>query len=898
MNTLSENALNYKNKIKKRSLNYFFISCIFMILPVLFYGMRPLIIFGISIASSLIAEIIGNLLQNKSFTTNDYSCISTGALMALLLPVTVPLWIPVVANVFAIWAVKMPLGGIRNPVFCEPAAAIAFITVCWPSHMFYYIAVDTGTNLPLFENITTNTFDAVKSSAALIKLGASPAGSELDFLLGRVPSVMGGSLIIMIFAALIYLCVKKVSSFRTIISFVIVYSVFVVISNIKTGNILNHLMYEFSAGAILFYVVFLLADNLIAPKGKLSSIAYGAIGALFMLFVRNYGYYETGMCFTVLFMNAVSPLVQKYLNGWHTVEDDDLTEEDLLNEEDKEIEIENSEEKLGFEYAASVVLNEEKTEKTIKIQEENIITESEEKEDKNKGNIKVRVISKKTTEELLKPETDEPENTDENKDGTIQQNISEKPLTKIKIRTIEKTEEVKELKDLEETNKKKPDFTEKQVETDQNEENAVNKFIKDKINLLNKEKITIFSKKKDKFEELKKDSININLADPMRMSLDEIELNNLTNKKIRVLNKEEKNSQQDKAQQIKEDEKTNDTKQENKKEIKPESNIPVKTDITSEQNLEKQDEIKIIKKEKKEPKEPNKTIKIPVLNEQPEKIKPEISKPEITIKEPKTEQEKNIIFDSKDEEKDNKNLTSEKSNEDIAKMISEHKIRIIKKNEENKVKRENKKPDMTAVNQIDKEISQKSDIIEKIPAELKKEYKIRVISSKLNDEKTHPVENEKSIKNIKEKVRIIDKKDDLIFDKEPEKNKKIKTEEEENKSDIRVIKKNDPEMLKQIEENLPKVTVYDQKDRIRVIAINEEADDAYVSVYSKQRLDAQDEKVRVIKKNERTEEDLEKPLKTNDKKEKIRIISTNQKSKDAEITYDSYQDKEEDESNE
>ena len=95
-------------------------------------------------------------------------------------------------------------------------------------------------------------------------------------------------------------------------------------------------------------------------------------------------------------------------------------------------------------------------------------------------------------------------------------------------------------------------------------------------------------------------------------------------------------------------------------------------------------------------------------------------------------------------------------------------------------------------------------------------------------------------------------------------------------------------MLKEIEESLPKVTIYDQKDRIRVIAVNDEEDveNEYVSIYSKQRiLKDSYEKVRIIKKNEIVvEEVVPKPKETT---EKIRIISTTKKSADAVILEDS-----------
>ena len=865
MNSLQSKTIKHKSETRKRSLNYFFISCLFMILPVMFYGFRPLIIFGISIITCIIAEAVSNLLSNKSFTVDDFSCISIGAINALLLPVTVPIWMPAAAGLFAVWVVKMPLGGIKKPIFNESAAAISFLTVCWPLKMFYYVSASKSIELPLFGDIPAG-IESVRSAAASIRLGAVPPQNFIDFLLGRVPGAIGTSLIIMIIAAFIYLCIKNIISARVSLGFIITYIAFIVVLNIRDGNILMNLLYEFSAGGILFYAVFLISDKQIAPKGKRSAIIYGATAAVFMFFMRSYGFYEAGACFVVLLMNAVAPSMEKYLDIY-TKEQEELEvyEEEILAAEGISESF-----KSGFEHVSASMADD-----MLNISEENETEEIKpviKKISYEKINPKVRVISKISEDEVKTDETKSDEVVHEEEIITPQEVAIEEYKTEENIEIEEDIEEIM-----------------------MEDKNSVNTFIKDKLANIKreadkkpeKEKVNLFGKKKNKFEELKNKNININLADPMRMPLDDIELNTAS-PKIRVLGKDELT-------------KINQTKEKKQAPVLEIDNLPDMTDMLSQKN-----DIKPIDK-------PEESLKIESNKNEVKQIKKEVkeSLPPVIDKEIKSEIKQDISEVKAEKIKEEK--PQAKTDDDIAKMINEHKIRIIKKNEQRKqaeaALKEGKPQDIKNVNSREakdslvnytdntQEYKSKLDQIKKDLRESKSdavldyttenEYKIRVIS-KNNTEEAKKEKIQKTDDNYK--IRVISKNQSEEYDSVISKKESDKNEDriDDNGYKIRTISKNDPNMLKEIEESLPKVTIYDQKDRIRVIAVNDEEDveNEYVSIYSKQRiLKDSYEKVRIIKKNEIVvEEVVPKPKETT---EKIRIISTTKKSADAVILEDS-----------
>jgi len=66
------------------------------------FGWRALTITLLAVISAMLSEAVYELIMKKPVTVLDFSAVVTGLILALNLPVTVPLWMPVVGSVFGI----------------------------------------------------------------------------------------------------------------------------------------------------------------------------------------------------------------------------------------------------------------------------------------------------------------------------------------------------------------------------------------------------------------------------------------------------------------------------------------------------------------------------------------------------------------------------------------------------------------------------------------------------------------------------------------------------------------------------------------------------------------------------------------------------------------------------
>ena len=75
------------------------------------FGLRAVLVLLVSIASSLLTEWLLGKINNEN-TLFDYSALVTGLLIGMNMPPAIPLLIPVLASVFAIFIVKWTFGGL------------------------------------------------------------------------------------------------------------------------------------------------------------------------------------------------------------------------------------------------------------------------------------------------------------------------------------------------------------------------------------------------------------------------------------------------------------------------------------------------------------------------------------------------------------------------------------------------------------------------------------------------------------------------------------------------------------------------------------------------------------------------------------------------------------------
>ena len=265
------------------------------------FKLRALLLMVVGVATCLITEFCCEKIMHRDVTVGDMSSAVTGLLLALNVPVNCPWWVLMIGCIFAIVAVKQIFGGLGCN-FANPAlAARVLLVASWPSHM-------TGKAfIPVWDTVTTAT------PLAIIKEGgaASEIPSALSMFLGTggvygcIGEISAAALII----GFIYLLYRKVISWRIPVTYVCTVAVLSFCFGLSAYEVLIQVL----AGGLMLGAIFMATDYVTSPATPNAQFIYAFGCGLMTVLIRQKGGYPEGVSFSILFMNFVTPLLDKYM---------------------------------------------------------------------------------------------------------------------------------------------------------------------------------------------------------------------------------------------------------------------------------------------------------------------------------------------------------------------------------------------------------------------------------------------------------------------------------------------------------------------------------------------------------------------------------------------------------
>ncbi len=251
-------------------------------------GLRAVAVAATSMAGAVVFEWLWCLILKKRNTAVDGSAMVTGLLLAMTLPVSVPLWQLLVGDFFAVIIIKGLFGGLGQNIFNPALAARAFMLLIFPAGITHYPAVDgVSSPTPLHQMV----------------MPALPRESLLDMLLGNCSGSIGEISALALLAGGVYLVIRKVISPRIPLAYVGTVALLTLIFH-KTDNALLWSLYSVLSGGLLLGAIFMATDYVTSPVTPGGQLLYGVLcGGLTVLF-RYLGLFPEGVTYAILLANV------------------------------------------------------------------------------------------------------------------------------------------------------------------------------------------------------------------------------------------------------------------------------------------------------------------------------------------------------------------------------------------------------------------------------------------------------------------------------------------------------------------------------------------------------------------------------------------------------------------
>ena len=263
---------------------------------IVLFGAHAAALIAASVITCVLSEFIYQKLAKEKTTIGDWSAVVTGLLLAYNLPANAPIWLAVVGGVIAIVLVKQMFGGIGSNFMNPALTARAILFVSWSSLMSSYPQ-------------TTFAVDATSSATPLALMGAgSVADVNLwNLVIGNCSGVLGETCKLAIIAGGVYMLIRRIIDWRIPVTFI--GTVFLCYL-LKDGA--EMAVYQIFAGGLMLGAFFMATDYATSPVTGIGKLIMGVGCGILLFVIRAYASYPEGCSFAILFMNVVTPLIDKF----------------------------------------------------------------------------------------------------------------------------------------------------------------------------------------------------------------------------------------------------------------------------------------------------------------------------------------------------------------------------------------------------------------------------------------------------------------------------------------------------------------------------------------------------------------------------------------------------------
>ena len=274
---------------------------------VYYFGVNALVNIIVAIVSAVIFEFLWEKAMHKRITITDGSAVITGLLLAMTCPPSLPWWMSIVGSFLAIVVCKQAMGGLGYNIF-NPAHVGRAGLISWPVAMTTWTQVN-GTVIDGVAGATPlNVFKHGGSDALFQLFGTNDWSSIYQSLFfGFRNGSLGETSTVLLILGGLWLIYKGYVNWQVPV-------VMIATVGILTGAVYgsaNVALFQMMAGGLIIGAFFMATDMVTAPITVKGQVIFALGCGLITVLIRVLGGYPEGVCYSILLMNTLTPLIDR-----------------------------------------------------------------------------------------------------------------------------------------------------------------------------------------------------------------------------------------------------------------------------------------------------------------------------------------------------------------------------------------------------------------------------------------------------------------------------------------------------------------------------------------------------------------------------------------------------------
>ncbi len=281
---------------------------------VFYFGINALVNIIVAVVSAVIFEFLWEKMMHKRVTISDGSAVITGLLLAMCCPPSLPWWMSIIGSFIAIVVCKQSMGGLGYNLFNPAHVGRAGLMVSWPVAMTTWTQVN-GTVIDGVAGATPlNVLKHGGHDALLQLFGGDPMNMYQSMFIGFRNGSMGETSTVLLMLGGLWLIYKGYVNWQVPVTMIATVGILMWIVGgvpLGTGLFSGDPLFNMMAGGLIIGAFFMATDMVTAPITLKGQIIFAVGAGLITVLIRLVGGYPEGVCYSILLMNAVTPLIDR-----------------------------------------------------------------------------------------------------------------------------------------------------------------------------------------------------------------------------------------------------------------------------------------------------------------------------------------------------------------------------------------------------------------------------------------------------------------------------------------------------------------------------------------------------------------------------------------------------------
>ncbi|WP_231713962.1 RnfABCDGE type electron transport complex subunit D [Desulfosarcina ovata] len=250
----------------------------------------------------LLAELIFSGMRGRKETVKDFSAVVTAIILAMSLPGTAPWYVGFIASFVAIGIGKIIFGGLGMNLFNPAMVGRAFVMISFAGAL-----AASG-----YES-ATSAIDAISQATPMNAYKMNGVVTPIAHLFyGTTNGSLGETSAIACILGGLYLIIRRTASWEIPAGLLLAVAAIGGLADLMGPadgwTTLHHLL----GGSVLFGAFFIATDPVTSPLTPKGKFIFGLGTGLLIMVLRLFSGYPEGVMFAVLFMNALTPLINRW----------------------------------------------------------------------------------------------------------------------------------------------------------------------------------------------------------------------------------------------------------------------------------------------------------------------------------------------------------------------------------------------------------------------------------------------------------------------------------------------------------------------------------------------------------------------------------------------------------